>query len=78
MLCTVNHDGNGAREMTTNKQERLSASNEHTTEFKSQRNRTNLPPDPDGYFAKLARRATTVLAFYERLGPDFEREELGV
>lgn len=37
--------------------------------------RNDRPPDPDGYFAKLARRARKVLAFYEPLG-GFGREEV--
>ena len=61
--------------MTAKKHESSSALNKPTIGSTKHPRRSNRPPDPDGYFAKLARRGKKLLAFYEPLG-GFEREEV--
>ena len=61
--------------MTAKKHKSSSALNKPTIGSTKHPRRSNRPPDPDGYFAKLARRGKKLLAFYEPLG-GFEREEV--
>jgi hypothetical protein len=76
MRRTVNVDGYGVNEMSNKKATRhhMWKTDAATTAKGRIRKR---PPDPDGYFKMMARRAATVLDFYDALpATSFSRDEL--
>lgn len=61
--------------MTQKNSKRIATTLTSANDLPEEPGSTELPPDPDGYFARLAQRGEKVLAFYEPLG-GFDREEI--
>lgn len=58
------------------KQEKTSASSKNGMVAKTNPQGRRPPPDPDGYFRKLAARGNKAITLYEKLNDGAERDEL--